>query len=236
MRTCCTVALTAVLCMLHSIEAAQARSHETSRSGMISIALPSMIPTPRQTSDNPFVRTALAFTVSVCPTDVEYSIACRERALAEAAKRLGQIFLQVYTTRRVEGSLKVWFPLPTERNEQLRFLRDAEERAIKTVAAKLLTESDQRIASQTNAPGMSSPGVDSQDLSSPKINSPDASSPEDAVRKRTQQVEKWRNDASVEARKGINWAHDWLSKTHSYQLGLALHELARVNLQNQSGN
>jgi hypothetical protein len=33
--------------------------------------------------------------------------------------------------------LRVWFSVATEQGEQLRFLREAEERAIKTVATKL---------------------------------------------------------------------------------------------------
>ena len=34
----------------------------------------------------------------------------------------------------------------------------------------------------------------------------------------------------------INWLHDWSSRTHSYRLGQALDELARIEDRNQSGN
>jgi hypothetical protein len=188
--------------------------------------LPSPIPVPRRDNGTPLLMTSLSFTVSVCLADVEYSIACRERSLAEAAKRLEQIYLDDYLHRRAEGSLKVWFPLKTEQSEQLRFLREAEERAIKTVAVKLQAEGDQRITSKMNSPG---------------INSPEASPPEEhggpegLIRQRIQ-VQKWREDAILEARKGTNWSHDWSSKTHSYQLGQALHELAHIGNRNGSGN
>ncbi|HYM02487.1 MAG TPA: hypothetical protein VET85_06035 [Stellaceae bacterium] len=201
-------------------------------------------------------RAVLTFSVSVCPTDIEYSFACRERALAEAAKRLGQIYLEVYRTRRPEGTLRVWFTLPTPPPEQLRFLRDAEERAIKTVAARLLTEITQQTPSPsdvpsatapgvppTTAPGVGapdalSPGTSAPGAGAPDATSPGASSPEDTIRKRTQQVEKWRLDANLEARRGSNWLHDWASKTHSYRTGEALRELARLKpeKQNPSGN
>jgi hypothetical protein len=69
------------------------------------------------------------------------------------------------------------------------------------------------------------------------MNSPEESGGQQApMRRRTQQVQKWRDDASVEARKGTNWSHDWSSKTHSYQVGLALQELVHISNQNRSGN
>jgi hypothetical protein len=122
-------------------------------------------------------------------------------------------------TRKAAGSLKVWFTVATERGEQLRFLREAEERAIKTVATKLQTESNQGITSQMSSPEMNSP-----------ITDPTEERGETGVsgQNRSQQLQKWREDASLEARKGTNWSHDWSSKTHSYQLGLALHELAHI--------
>jgi hypothetical protein len=207
------IAVALMLCVLGSAEVAQGERHETSRANRISIFLPSPIPLVRAGNGNPLLTTSLAFSVSVCLADVEYSIACWERGSAEAAKRLEQIYLDDYVTRRAAGSLKVWFPLATEQNEQLRFLREAEERAIKTVAAKLQAEGDQWIASQ--------------------MNSPEEYGQQAPIRRRTQQVQKWREDASVEARKGTNWSHDWSSKTHSYQVGLALQELAHIGNQNR---
>jgi hypothetical protein len=217
MRIWCAVAVAVMLCVLGSAEAAQGERHETLRANRSSAFLPAPIPPPQVGNGNPLVTASLAFSVSVCLADVEYSIACWERGLAEAAKRLEQIYLDDYVTRRAAGSLKVWFPLATEQSEQLRFLREAEERAIKTVATKLQAEGDQWIASQMNSPeeygGQQAP-----------------------IRRRTQQVQKWREDAGVEARKGTNWSHDWSSKTHSYQVGLALQELAQIGNQNRSGN
>src|SRR5271154_4230548 len=53
---------------------------------------------------------SLTFVVSVCLADLEYSSACREGSLLEAAKRLEQIYLDVYAMRRAAGSLRIWFP------------------------------------------------------------------------------------------------------------------------------
>jgi len=131
----------------------------------------------------------------------------------------------VYVARRAAGTLKVWFPLVTEPSEQLRFLREAEERAIKTVAAELLAEGNQRTTSQMNSPRLKEPGTQPPETNPPE----EPGQQEGSIRKRTRQVEKWREDANVEARKGTNWSHDWTSKTHSYQLGLAIHELARLD-------
>ena len=216
-RIWCAVAVALTLRALGSAEAAQGDRHEISRANRISIILRSPTPLLRVGNGNPLVTASLAFSVSVCLADVEYSVACWERGLAEAAKRLEQIYLDDYVTRRAAGSLKVWFPLATEQSEQLRFLREAEERAIKTVAAKLQAEGDQGIASQMDSPeeygGRQAP-----------------------IQRRTQQVQKWREDASIEARKGTNWSHDWSSKTHSYQVGLALQELTHIGIQNRNGN
>lgn len=222
MRICCTVAVVVILCVLLLGEAAQGEQYEPSFSSPMPIPLSS----PPVRNGNLLVPISLAFTVSVCFADVEYSIACRERGLAEAAKRLEQIYLDDYANGRAEGSLKVWFPLKTEQSEQLRFLREAEERAIKTVAVKLQAGGDQRITSQMNSPGINSP-----EASPPQ----EHSGPESLVRQRTQ-VQKWQEDATVEARKGTNWSHDWSSKTHSYKLGQALHELAHLGNRNRSGN
>ena len=98
-----------MLCLLRSAEAAQGERHETSHPGLVSIFLLSPIPVLRMGNGNPLVTASLAFTVSVCLADVEFSIACWERGLAEATKRLEQIYLDNYVTRRAAGSLKVWF-------------------------------------------------------------------------------------------------------------------------------
>lgn len=85
----------------------------------------------------PLTRASLVFVVSVCLGDVEYSIACRQRSLLEAALRLEQIYLDDYTNKRVAGSLTIWFPLKIAKQDQLLFLRDVEDVAIKAVVAKL---------------------------------------------------------------------------------------------------
>src|SRR5260370_31049456 len=141
-RIWCVVAVAQMLCMLGSAEALQAERHEISSSNRISIFLPPSIPLLRMGDGNPVVTTSLAFSVSVCLADVEYSIACWERGLAEAAKRLEQIYLDDYVTRAAPGSLQIWFLLATEHSEQLRFLREAEERALTTVATKRRTHTD----------------------------------------------------------------------------------------------
>lgn len=215
----CTVVIAVMLCVLRSAEAARGERHEISHSSLIATFLPSPIPRPQAGNGNPLVTASLAFTVSVCLADVEYSIACRERSLAEAAKRLEQIYLDIYATRRAAGSLKVWFTLPTQQSEQLRFLREAEERAIKTVAAKLQTEGNQGINSQLNWPG-----TNSLETSRPE----EQGEPNRSVQGHAQQVQKWREDAMQEARKGTNWSHDWPSRTHSYQLGQALRDLVQI--------
>ena len=215
----CTAAVAVTLCVFRPAEPAPGKRDETSRSSLTSILQASSMPVLRTDNGDPLVTVSLRFTVSVCLGDVEFSIACWERGLTEAAKRLEQIYLDDYMTRKAAGSLKVWFTVATERSEQQRFLREAEERAIKTVAAKLQMESNQGITSQ---------------MSSPEMNSPITDPPEErgetggTGQNRSQQLQKWREDASLEARKGTNWSHDWSSKTHSYQLGLALHELAHI--------
>ena len=216
MRICCIVAVAVIVCVLRLGETVQGEQYETSLSSPMSIFLAS--PTPVRNS-NPLVTISLTFTVSVCLADVEYSIACRERGLSEAAKRLEQIYLDIYATRRAAGSLKVWFTLPTQQSEQLRFLREAEERAIKTVAAKLQTEGNQGINSQLNWPG-----TNSLETSRPE----EQGEPNRSVQGHAQQVQKWREDAMQEARKGTNWSHDWPSRTHSYQLGQALRDLVQI--------
>ena len=208
--------------MLCPVPAAQDEWNKTPRWGLTAF-LPSNLPILRRGIDNPLVMTSLSFTVSVCLGDVEYSIACWERGLMEATERLEQIYLEVYVTRRASGSLKVWFSVATEQGEQLRFLREAEARAIKTVAMKL--QSGQRITSQMIFPGVNLPTI-----------VPQNGEPESEAAPLMQRVQKWREDASVEARRGTNWSHDWSSRTHSYRLGQALDELARIEDRNQNGN
>jgi hypothetical protein len=212
-RIWCTVAATVMSCALQPADAALIAWHETSRSNLITIFRPSPTPVLRDGNGGPWVAASLAFTVSVCLADVEFSIACWERGLAEAARRLEQIYLDVYATRRAAGSLKVWFTVATAPSEQLRFLREAEERAIKTVAAKLRSEGDQRISPITSPPQ-------------------EQGEPEGPAGERNRQLQKWRENAGLEARRGTNWSHDWSSRTHAYQLGAALYELAHLR---QSG-
>ena len=156
---------------------------------------------------DPVEEVSLTFVVCVCLADLEYSSACRERSLLEAIKRLEQIYLDVYAMRRAAGSLRIWFPPRVERSEQLLFLRQVEDRAIANMAKKLHNGAvDESVAPQMDPLG--SYGDDTaSDLQSPP------------------QVRKWREDATMEARNGTNWAHDWSSRTHSYQTGMALREL-----------
>jgi len=157
---------------------------------------------------------SLTFVVSVCLADLEYSSACREGSLLEAAKRLEQIYLDVYAMRRAAGSLRIWFPPRVERSEQLWFLRQVEDRAIAAMAKKLATGVDQsttpQLGSQEANGNDTVPGQPSAEL-----------------------VRKWREDAGLEARAGENWSHDWPSRTHSYRAGQALHELALLNTGNR---
>jgi hypothetical protein len=139
---------------------------------------------------SPWVRASLAFVVSVCLDDVGFSVACRERSLLEAARRLEQIFIDNYTTERATGSLRVWFPSTVESQEQLRFLHEAEDRAIEAATTKLQS-------------GIGNPPP-------------------------YQQLRAWHDAASMEASSGRNWLHDWLARTHQYQVGPARHQLAHM--------
>jgi hypothetical protein len=150
---------------------------------------------------------SLTFSVSVCLADLEYSSACRERSLLEAAKRLEQIYLDVHAMRRAAGSLRIWFPPHVERSEQLWFLRQVEDLAIAAMAKKLQNGGADEAANPQMDPLRSYGGDTASDLQSPP------------------QVRKWHEDATMEARNGTNWAHDWSSRTHSYQTGMALREL-----------
>jgi hypothetical protein len=156
---------------------------------------------------DPMEEVSLTFIVSVCLADLEYSSACRERSLLEAAKRLEQIYLEVYAMRRAAGSLRIWFPPRVERSEQLLFLRQVEDLSIANMAKKLQNGT----VDESAAPQMDPQGSYGDDAASDQQSTPE--------------VRKWREDATMEARNGTNWAHDWSSRTHSYQTGIALREL-----------
>ncbi len=201
----------------------------------------------------PRAQAAPAFVVSVCLADVEYSIACWERSSLEAARRLEQIFVDDYTTRRTTGSLQIWFPLNTSQSEQLRFLREVEDRAIEGAVRKMQASVDNPEAPQPNftqAPGQSAdegplghtapapaPGQSSDEASSGQTAAADqAQLLAQLLQRRHEDIQKWREDATVEARKGSNWSHDWATRTHLYKPGPALDALVRSPNGNSSGN
>ena len=162
---------------------------------------------------------ALSFTVSVCLDDFEYSIACRERSSLEAAHRLEQIFLDDYATGSPSGTLRIWFAVKAEPSEQTNFLREVENRAVEAVFRKLREDAAHRMAAAA-ASAASGGGA------------------ADAAREFTQDIQRWYDEASLEARTGINWSHDWHARSHSYKPGQALRDLARIgnrNKQNTGG-
>lgn len=162
---------------------------------------------------------ALTFTVSVCLDDFEYSIACRQRSSLEAARRLEQIYLDDYATGSPAGSLRIWFAVKAEPSEQTIFLREVENRAVEAVFRKLREDAAHRTA---GAVASTTSGGDAAD----------------AVREFTQDIQRWHNEASVEARTGINWLHDSGARSHSYKPGQALRDLTRIgnrNKQNTGG-
>ena len=173
--------------------------------------------TPRLGSVNSVVRVSMAFVVSVCLDDFEYSLACRERSSLEAAKRLEQIFLDDYAAGRAAGTLNIWFAVTAERGEQLQFLREAEDRAIESVTRKLKDQAQHLAVSPEN----------------PLETSGD---PQGVMLQVAQQIQRWHDDASLEAREGTNWSHDWGSRTHSYKHGPALYELVRIGNRSREGN
>jgi hypothetical protein len=196
----------------------------------------------------PLVRASLAFNVTVCLDDVEYSIACRERSLLEAARRLEQIFIDDYTQGRVAGSLTVVFPLAVERPEQLQFLREAENRAIAAANTKLQSELDRLTASaataieqsrqlaveQSRANATDPSGANASDPSGANASEPTgANASSQAVelamtaRQAVQQLHAWHDVASMEAASGTNWLHG-STGTHQYKPGPALHQLVRI--------
>ncbi len=198
----------------------------------------------------PRAQAAPAFVVSVCLADVEYSIACWERSSLEAARRLEQIFVDDYTTRHTTGSLQIWFPLNTSQSEQLRFLREVEDRAIEAAVRKMQASVDNPEAppnfTPAPPPNFSQPQFQTQSQS--QTPSPDEASPGQTaaadqaqllaqlLQRRHEDIQKWREDATVEARKGSNWSHDWATRTHLYKPGPALDALVRSPNGNSSGN
>jgi hypothetical protein len=93
---------------------------------------------------------------------------------------------------------------------------------------------DRQINTPTNPLDRNSLTTSAQEMGSPEPNSQQMNSQEgdetkNLVRQRVQQLlQKWREDASVEARRGTNWSHEWSSRTHSYQLGQALRDLVQI--------
>ena len=212
MRIWCVLAVAAMLCAPpHPVEAAGVLAQNFS-GPMQPRKILNRLPSPglQFYNDHPLFNVSVTFVVSVCLADFEYSTACRERSLLEAVKRLEQIYLDDYAMRRAAGSLRVWFPQGVQRQEQLRFLREVEDRAIAAIAKKLQDEVDQSAASQTNSSGLNN-----------------------QQEGWAEQVKKWREDASMEARNGTNWSHDWSSRTHLYQTGMALRELIEISVLNR---
>jgi hypothetical protein len=209
MRIWRILAITLMPCVSHLAGTAGALAQNFSlppHFGENSKRLSSLMP-PQFDYGNLLEEASLSFTVSVCLVDWEYSSACRERSLLEAAKRLEQIYLDVYAMRRAAGSLRIWFPPHVERSEQLLFLRQIEDLAIAAMVRKLQNGE----ADESAAPEMDLRGSYGDDTASDQQSSP--------------QVRKWREDATMEARNGTNWTHDWSSRTHAYQTGMALREL-----------
>jgi hypothetical protein len=159
---------------------------------------------------------ALTFSVSVCLDDFEYSIACRERSSLEAAHRLEQILLDDYATRSPAGSLRIWFAVKAEPSEQTTFLLETENRAIEAVFRKLRDNVTHRAAE-----GVASGG---------------AGGGAEAARELAQDLQRWYDEAGVEARAGKNWSHDWGGRSHTYKPGQALRDLARIGNRNKQNS
>lgn len=177
----------------------------------------------------PPVLAAPAFVVSVCLADVEYSIACRERSSLEAARRLEQIFIDDYKTGQTTGSLQVWFPIAAPQSEQLRFLREVEDRAIEAAARKIeaaVENPDTPTTALYPAPPQAGDqGADDQPRLAAQL-----------LQQRRDDIRNWRQDAAVEARKGANWSHDWATRTHLFKPGPALRQLIGSASRERVGN
>jgi hypothetical protein len=46
-------------------------------------------------------------------------------------------------------------------------------------------------------------------------------------------LQRWHDEAGVEARAGKNWSHDWGGRSHTYKPGQALRDLARIGNRNK---
>jgi len=171
-------------------------------------------PTGLPSGNGAVVPVALTFSISVCLDDFEYSIACRQRGSLEAARRLEQIYLDDYATGNAAGSLRIWFAVKAEPGEQTNFLREVENRTVEAVFRKLREEAARRMAAV--APSAATGGGDA-----------------DAAREFAQAIQRWHDEASVEARTGINWSHDWSARSHTYKPGQALRDLARIGNRNK---
>jgi hypothetical protein len=158
------------------------------------------------------VPVSLTFSVSVCLDDFEYSIGCRQRSSLEAARRLEQIYLDDYATGSPAGSLRIWFAVKAEPSEQTNFLREVENRAVEAVYRKLKEEAAQRAAAASADKGGGAA---------------------DAAREFAQAIQRWHDEAGVEARTAINWSHDWSARSHTYKPGQALRDLARIGNRNK---
>lgn len=171
-------------------------------------------PAVSQSANVATVPVALTFTISVCLDDFEYSIACRQRSSLEAAHRLEQIYLDDYATGSPAGTLRIWFAVKAEPSEQANFLHEVENRAIEAVFRKLREEAATRMAAA--APSAAAGGGAA-----------------DAAREFAQAIQRWHDEAGVEARTGINWSHDWTARSHTYKPGQALRDLARIGNRNK---
>jgi hypothetical protein len=160
------------------------------------------------------VPAALTFVVSVCLDDFEYSIACRERSSLDAAHRLEQIYLDDYATGSPAGTLRIWFAVKAEPSEQTNFLREVENRAVEAVFRKLKEDAAHRAAAAAAAAATGGGAAE-------------------AAREFSQDVQRWYDEAGVEARTGINWSHDWSARSHAYKPGQALRDLARIGNRNR---
>jgi hypothetical protein len=111
----------------------------------VSIQLPAAIAAPvaflmqPSSAANPFLPVSLTFVVTICLDEVEYSIACRSRGLFEVQHRIEQILLDNYTSGNTAGDLRVGFWVEVDSDDQDRFLREVETRAIEAVTSKLQT-------------------------------------------------------------------------------------------------
>ena len=119
-----------------------------------------------------------------------------------------------YATGNAAGSLRIWFAVKAEPSEQSNFLREVENRAVEAVFRKLKEEAAQRAATAAASAAKSADAAD-------------------AAREFAQSIQRWHDEAGVEARTGINWSHDWSARSHTYKPGQALRDLARIGNRNK---